>query len=117
MFSAFAVFSSAVFASSHEKSLSSILDKDLIDMTGTSPATIIKKQTLGNVAVKVDKGRGNPESKNLHLSDDICKVCNGNLPKPGDMHELYRSHGRCLDAVTRGSLVAKSSDGTIITNA
>lgn len=67
-----------------------------------------KQIASGSVAKKVFISQGHKDNKNLHLSDDLCRVCGGNLPKIEDEHELYRSHGRCLLVVTRGSLVKKA---------
>lgn len=57
--------------------------------------------------IKVDKGKGNPESKNLHLSDDRCILCNGNLPEAKDMHIFLERHKNCINVLLRGALVAK----------
>lgn len=56
---------------------------------------------------KIDKGKNHKDNKNLHLSDDQCIVCQGNLPKISDQHVLQRDHGRCMQIMTRAILCGK----------
>lgn len=44
-------------------------------------------------AVKITEGK---QKMNLHLSDKICMLCGGHLPKEEDMHILQKDHGHCM---------------------
>lgn len=62
---------------------------------------------MPDVAKKIIDKKDPSKSQNLHLSDDVCTVCGGNLPKDEDVHILQKDHGSCITKVLRMVLAGR----------